>query len=340
MKILIIGGIGNIGFSITKKLIKDNKNEIYVLTRNKHKESELCNSLNIIYGDGNNENYLKELQNRYNFEIVVNLVIQQTEQAELNIKVFRDKIKQFFFFSSATVYNHEKNVVLTEESETFNKNSEYSQRKLKCENIFLKAFKDYNFPCIIIRPTQTYSGKRIPLSIKGKECWTVIQRIKNEKGVIIHGDGTSAWVCTHSDDFADGFCGLIAKDKAIGEIFHITSDEVVNWNIIYNIIAEELNVNLKPVYIPANVLEKSVEYNFHDSIKGDKQYSVIFDNTKIKSFVPSFKCKISIREGIKKYIQYLKEHKELQFFESDFDSWCDKMIESYSKAIDSIKSKY
>lgn len=325
MKILIIGGNGNIGYPISKKLHL--KNEVTILCKDKPKFDI---GIDYIIGDGYNKEFLKEIQNKYNFDIVINLIIFTPEQAADNVEVFKNKIKQFVFISTATVFNHDKNIVIAEDTEKGNTHSWYAQNKLKCETIFWEAKKSDNFPITIVRPSQTYSKDKIPLSVKGKNCWSVVNRILKDKPVIIHGDGTSTWVSTHSEDFSTGFVELIGNQKCIGEDIDITTDEICNWNIIYALLGEALNKEVKIVHIPTDILTLSKKYDYKMSIEGDKQYSVIFDNEKLKSVAPNFKCNISIKEGIKKYLEYMEANPYLKKEEADFDEWCDKLIEKYN----------
>lgn len=336
MKILVIGGTGNIGYYISKYLSENRENDVYVLARKNTSEMDEL-QVHFISGDGNNESFLTELSLNEKFDIVCNLIIYTEEQAAVNLRVFRRIVKQFIFVSTVVVYDREIQVVANENSAVFNKYSKYGQDKLKCENLLLRAYTEEGFPLTIVRPTQTYSGAKFPLSIKGNDYWNVINRIKQEKKVIIHGDGTSTWICTHSIDFARGFIGLVNNEKAIGEKFLITSDEIVDWNQIYSVIAKQLGVDLHIVHIPTDILSQSKKYNFSQSIQGDKQYSVIFDNSKIKSFVKDFKCEISIEEGCKMYLDYMNAHPELQIEDKEFNEWCDQIIEIYEKNIESLK---
>ena len=145
MKILIIGGDGNIGYPISKKLHVNN--EITILCKDKPKFDD---GINYIIGDGYNKTFLEEIQEKNNFDIVINLIIFTPEQAEVNVEVFKNKIKQFVFISTATIFNHEKSVIITEETEKGNIHSWYAQAKLKCENVFFLATEYSIFPIIIV----------------------------------------------------------------------------------------------------------------------------------------------------------------------------------------------
>lgn len=331
MKILIIGGNGNIGYPISKNLHINN--DVTILCKSGPKFDD---GIKYIVGDGYSKDFLKEIQEKNNFDVVINLIIFTPEQAQVNVDVFKNNIKQFVFISTATVFNHEKSVVITETIEKGNVHSLYAQAKLKCEDIFQEAKKIHNFPITIVRPSQTYSKDKIPLSVKGKGCWSVISRIKRGLPVIIHGDGTSTWVSTHSDDFSKGFVRLIGNEKCYGEDFNITTDEIYNWNIIYKFLGEALDKEVKVIHIPTDILTLSKKYDYKMSIEGDKQYSVIFDNSKLKKAVPDFKCEISINEGIKRYLKYMENNPSLKKEEPDFDEWCEKVIEKYTELKNSI----
>jgi len=134
---------------------------------------------------------------------------------------------------------------------------------------------------------------------------------------------------THNSDFAKGFIGLMGNLHAIGESVHITSDESLTWNQIYAAIANVLNVELKPYYVPSDMLAKldtEKKYDFTGSLIGDKANSVVFDNSKIKRLVPGFTATTRFDQGVRYVIENCLADKSLQKDDPDFDQWCDKVI--------------
>ena len=89
-----------------------------------------------------------------------------------------------------------------------------------------------------------------------------------------------------------------------------------------------LGVELKPYYVSSQLLADMSDYDFTGSLIGDKANSVIFDNSKVKKLVPDFKATVSAEEGIKMTVRYVLEHPEYQNDDPEFDSWCDKVIET------------
>lgn len=328
MKVLVIGGNGNIGGPVSSYLASKGDKDVTVLCRSKRESTE---NIRFIQGDANDRDYLIKLQEEEKFDVVINFLIMNTDQAKLNIDVFKGRVKQFVFISTATVFNREKAVVISEKNEKYNRNSGYAQVKLKCEELFLEAKEKEQFPITIVRPSQTYSGHRIPLSIKGKSCWTVISRILRDKPVIVHGDGTSTWVSTHSRDFAVAFEAVVGRESAVGEDYNIMGDEIVSWNMIYGILGQALDKEVKTVHIPTDILKESKRYDLKTAIEGDKQYSVVFDTSKIKSMIPGFECQIGIEKGLEDYLEYMDRNPGLKVEDPEFDEWCDSLIEGYTQ---------
>ena len=212
-------------------------------------------------------------------------------------------------------------------------------KRLPFEDFLMKKYRDEKFPVTIVRPSHTYDERSVPLGVHGKNgSWQVIKRIKEGKPVIIHGDGTSLWTMTHNSDFAKAFVGLLGNIHAIGETFHITSDESLTWNQIYQSIANALGVELKACHVSSEFLhEVGPEYDFLGSLVGDKSNSVVFDNSKVKKAVPEFCATKRFDQGIKETLDYVLSHPECQKEDPDFDKWCDKVIEARENAIKSFK---
>ena len=188
----------------------------------------------------------------------------------------------------------------------------------------MRAYRQEKFPITIVRPSHTYDQRMLPF--RGR--YTVIDRMRKGKKVIVHGDGTSLWTLTHHQDFAQGFVGLLGNHRAIGEAYHITSDEVFTWNQIFHILASAAGAEAKIVHIPSDVLAK-YDKEWGDGLLGDKAHSMIFDNTKIKRMVPDFVASISFSQGAREIIAWFDADKSRQVVDKQFDQLADKIIETY-----------
>ncbi|MBO4877593.1 MAG: SDR family oxidoreductase [Ruminococcus sp.] len=331
MKILFIGGTGTISMAITR-LLAEQGHELYLLNRG-NRNSGLPENVKIITADiGNEEETAKKLEGM-SFDCVGEFIGFVPSQLERDYRLFKGRTKQFIYISSASAYQKPpKGYTITEETPLENPYWEYSRNKKACEEYLMDLYRKEGFPVTIVRPSHTYDERSVPLGVHGNGgSWQVVKRIMNGKPVIIHGDGSSLWTITHNSDFAKAYVGLIGKSEAIGEAFHITSDESISWNEIYQAIADALGVELKPYYVSSHTLAAMSDYDLTGSLIGDKANSVVFDNSKVRSLVPDFRAEVSAREGIRRTVEYILAHPECQNDDDEFDSWCDRVIAAVEK---------
>ena len=333
MKILFIGGTGIISTAISKKLIKSGEHELFIINRGNRNDC-LPDGYKSIICDINDEAAVSKLLADMSFDVVADFIAFVPSQLERDFRLFSGKTKQFIFISSASVYQKPlSDYRITESTPLANPYWEYSRNKIACEEYLIKMYRENGFPVTIVRPSHTYDERNIPLGVHGKKgSWQIIKRMLEGKSVIIHGDGTSLWTMTHNSDFTEAFTGLLGNIHAIGESFHITSDESVTWNQVFKCIANALDVELKPYYIPSDFLARSTTYDMTGSLLGDKANSVVFDNSKIKRLVPGFTAKIRFDQGIRMTIDNVLANKALQTEDPEFDTWCDKMITAMDNA--------
>lgn len=339
MRVLFIGGTGTISTAITKKLCEGN-NEIYLLNRG-NRNNELPSDIKFITVDVNNEAEVKEKIKDLEFDTVCDFIGFVPEQLERDFRLFNGKTKQFMYISSASAYNKPvRDYIINEGTTLANPYWEYSRNKIACEDFLMKQYRDNGFPVTIIRPSHTYCERSVPIGIEPKNgTFQLIKRMLEGKPIIVHGDGTTLWTMTDSRDFAEGFVGLMGNPHAIGEAFDITNDESLTWNQIYATMAKCLNVEYKPYYVSSRFLADICPkgYDLEGALLGDKANTVVFDNSKLKKAVPSFKPTIRFEEGIKRTIEYVLCHKECQVEDKEFDIWCDKVIDTLEKAKAEVK---
>ena len=135
-----------------------------------------------------------------------------------------------------------------------------------------------------MRPSHTYDHTAPPFD----GGWTVVDRMRRGAEVVVHGDGTSLWTLTHHTDFARAFVGLLGHPAAIGDSFHITSDEWLSWNQIYEIVAAAAGVTPRLVHVTSDAIA-AVDADWGAALLGDKAHSMVFDNAKVKQLVPGWR---------------------------------------------------
>jgi nucleoside-diphosphate-sugar epimerase len=327
MKALFIGGTGNISTAVSKLAVSSGI-DLYLLNRGKTRQ--------IIFGaktitcDVTNIRKLKKELNNQKWDVVVNWIAFTTADIKRDIDLFYGKTKQYIFISSASAYQKPLTYpVVTESTPLANPFWEYSRNKIACEDLLMEHYRERGFPVTIVRPSHTYDTV-FPVSVGKWNDYTMPDRMEKGRKIIVHGDGTSLWTLTHSEDFARGFLGLMGHQQATGHAFHITSDEILNWNQIYETIASALGVKINIIHISSDFICR-LDDSYTGTLLGDKSYSVIFDNSKIKTFVPGFKAKITFKEGIKKTIDWYNDNPEYKTVDDNVNKTLDRIISAYEK---------
>ncbi|MGG6311383.1 SDR family oxidoreductase [Paenibacillus macerans] len=336
MKALFIGGTGTISSAITEQLAESGC-ELYLLNRGRRNEG-LPSGVRFIQADINNEAEVASLLEGHAFDVVADFIAFEPAQLERDYRLFQGRTKQFIFISSASAYQTPlSDYRITEGTPLSNPYWAYSRNKIACEDYLMKQYRERGFPVTIVRPSHTYDERSIPLGVHGdKGSWQVAKRMLENKPVIIHGDGTSLWTLTHNRDFAKGLIGLMGNIHAIGESIHITSDESVTWNQIYEVIADALGVKLRAVHVASEFLAACSPNDLRGGLLGDKANTVVFDNSKLKRLVPDFVATTRVDQGIQRTVEHILAHPEYQTEDPEFDAWCDKVIgalEAAAKAV-------
>lgn len=325
MKVLFIGGTGIIS-SACSILALEKGIDLYHLNRGKSNNIRQIDGVKTITADIRNIDETKDAIKEHEFDVVVDWIAFTPEHIENDIQLFSGKTKQYVFISSASIYQTPpQKLPVTEDTPLDNPIWEYSQDKIACENLLRKAYSESGFPYTIVRPSHTYDKTLIPI----QGGYTVLDRMKKGLPVVIHGDGASIWTLTHHKDFAVGLVGLLGKTEAVNEAYHITSNELLSWEMIFRALAKELGIEPKLVYVPSNIIAR-YDKETGDSLLGDKTHSMIFDNRKIKTLVPEFNAKISFTQGAKEIIDWYESDVSRQVVDKRINDLMDKIVADYT----------
>ena len=337
MKVLFIGGTGTISMAITR-LLAAQGHEVVLFNRGPRQEG-LPEGVRVICGDIGDEAQAERLLAGETFDAVGEFIGFVPAQIERDIRLFAGRTRQYLYISSASAYQKPlSDPHITESTPLANPYWQYSRDKIACEERLMREYRENGFPVTIVRPSHTYDERSVPLGVHGhRGSYQVLRRMQQGKPVIIHGDGTSLWTITHNSDFARGYAGLVGNIHAIGQAFHITSEERVTWNQIYECIADALGVELHACHIPSDFLAAVGDYDFEGSLLGDKACTVLFDNSKMRHFVPDFRPVVRADQGIRRTVAHILTHPELQQEDPEFDAWCDRVIGAYEKLREALR---
>ena len=326
MKALFIGGTGNIS-SACVELALSRGIEVTLLNRGTSGRP-VPNGAQVLHGDIRDPQAVQAALGSRSFDVVADFVAFTPEHIETDLELFRGRTGQYIFISSASAYQTPPAILpVTESTVLDNPYWEYSRNKAACEERLVRAYREEKFPITIVRPSHTYSAPYVPID----GGWTAIDRMLRGEPVIVHGDGTSLWTLTHASDFAKGFVGLMGNAHAIGEAFHITSDEWLTWNQIHEILAAAAGVKATLVHVPSDLIA-AYDPIWGESLLGDKTHSFILDNSKVKRLVPDFICTMPFSRGAEEIIAWHMADPARQRVDPAFNALCDRILQAYAKA--------
>jgi nucleoside-diphosphate-sugar epimerase len=262
------------------------------------------------------------------FDAVADFITYTPDHAKASLDLFSGRTGQYVFISSASAYQKPPTRLPIHESTPLkNPFWQYSRDKIACEELFYEAYREQDFPLTVVRPSHTYDRTKIAM-VGG---WTDIHRMRAGLPVMVHGDGTSLWTLTHSQDFAKAFTGLLGRPQAVGESYTITSDEYLPWNQIYQLFARAAGVPEPELLHVASETIAAHSTELGANLLGDRSHSVVFDNTKIKSLVPGYCATIPFADGAREIVQWYDSHPGLQQVDQDYMQLSDKLT-SWARA--------
>ncbi len=327
MKVLFIGGTGIISSACSELAIQHGI-ELYLLTRGKSFRRMPEGAIHL-QGDIRDPASVRVAVDERTFDAVVEWMAFTPGHIKTDLQLFRGKTGQYVFISSASAYQKPPGQLpVTESTPLVNPFWQYSRDKAACEELLRQAGRDDGLRYTIVRPSHTYDRTLLPFH----GGYTSVARMRASKPVVVHGDGTSLWTMTHHRDFAVGFLGLLGNPLAIGETYHITSDESLSWNQIYTLVAQAAGVQPELVHVPSEIIAR-YDAEWGASMLGDKAHSMVFDNRKIRSLVPEFNPQIPFSLGAREIIAWYDEDRARQVVDRHNDAVQDQLVEAMKRAL-------
>jgi nucleoside-diphosphate-sugar epimerase len=320
-RVLFIGGTGIISSACSPLAIQRGM-ELYLFNRGQSLR-QAPEGARLLAGDIRQDaRALAQAVDEHAIDVVVNWIAYHPDEVRRDIELLKGKLKQYVFISSASAYAKPvPRLPITEETPLNNPFWEYSRNKQACEEALMDAYASEGFPATIVRPSHTYDKTLLPFNGR----WTVVERMRQGKPVVVHGDGSSLWVLTHHADFAKGFVGLLGRQEAVGQTYHITSDELLSWNAIYAMVAEAAGAEFRPVYAPSSLIAE-YDADLGAGLLGDKAHSVIFDNRKIKALVPEFEATIPFAQGVQEIIAWHEANPQFKVIDEVHDALQERIV--------------
>ena len=330
MRVLFIGGTGIISAASTR-LAAERGIHLTLLNRGRH-ATQAPAGVTTLTVDIDDAAAVSQALAGARFDAVVDWIAFEPAHIERDLALFRGRTRQYIFISSASAYQKPAtHYLVTESTPLANPFWDYSQKKIACEERLMRACREEAFPITIVRPSLTYGQTQIALAINSwARSYTAVDRMRRGKKVIVPGDGSSLWVITHNTDFAKGLVGLLGREQAIGHAFHITSDEVMCWDQWYRVTAEAAGAEPQLVHMATDFIAACLP-EARGGLSGDKAVSVVFDNTKIKRFVPDYCATVPFTVGIRETMAWFDADPARRQIDEEANARWDKLIEAHER---------
>jgi nucleoside-diphosphate-sugar epimerase len=323
VRALFIGGTGVIS-SACARLAVERGIELYLLNRGRS-ERPVPEGARVLHGDIRDRASTEVALGALDFDAIVDWIAFTPEHVETDLALFRGRTAQYVFISSASAYQTPPaSLPVVESTPLSNPFWQYSRDKIACEERLVRAYREEGFPVTIVRPSHTYDRTMPP--IHGR--YTTLDRMRRGEPVIVHGDGTSLWTLTHHRDFAKGFVGVLGNPRALGEAYHITSDEWLSWNQIFETMARAAGVEPRLVHVPSEVIAR-FDPEWGAGLLGDKAHSMIFDNGKIKRLVPDYVATIPFARGAEEILAWYDEDPARRVVDEALNRGIDEILAAY-----------
>jgi nucleoside-diphosphate-sugar epimerase len=338
MRVLFVGGTGIISSACTRLTVERGA-DLFLLNRGS--DPDRAEGARVLAADVHDEAAARRALGRRRFDAVVDWVAFTPEDVERDLRLFAGRTDQFVFVSSASAYQKPPvEWLIREDTPLANPFWDYSRDKIACEERLTRAHRDDGFPVTIVRPSLTYGDTQVPLAVNSWERpYTAIARLRAGKPLIVPGDGASLWTITHNTDFAVGLVGLLGRGEAIGQAFTIVSDEVLTWDQIYALTAAAAGAEPWVVHVASDFIASCLP-EMTGTLLGDKSRSAVFDNSKIKRFVPDFATRVPFAEGIRRTVAWFDADAARQLVDSDLDAAWDRLIAAYERGLENARREF
>jgi nucleoside-diphosphate-sugar epimerase len=321
VKLLFLGGTGNLSTACAREAVAQG-HTLTVLTRGVSRDA-LPNPVERVRGDARDPGTLRQLARR-GFDAAVNFLAFDAEDVARDAAAFGGNVGQYVLISSASVYEKPpRSHVVTEEMPLGNPFWEYARGKIAAERELLRAVAEDGLSATIVRPSYTYGGTD----------YTVVKRMREGREIVVPGDGTSLFTLTHASDLARGVLGLLGNERALGEAFHVTSDEVLSWNQVHQTIGRVIGVEPRIVHVPSDVIAR-IDARRGASLLGDKAWSLIFDNSKVRRVVPGFRPRVDFVTGVAESIRWFEADPGRQ--RTDAEETVERILQAWHRAMSAL----
>ncbi|MFH1006418.1 MAG: NAD-dependent epimerase/dehydratase family protein [Candidatus Latescibacterota bacterium] len=322
MRVVILGGTGNISTSIVRLLLEKGHE---VACFNRGTSGKLPADVRHIQGDRMDRSRFEETMQRERFDAAIDMICATPEDAASSIAAFRG-VRHFIPCSTTATYGRNFKWLPVSEDHPLAPITEYGRGKELADRLYLEAYYREQFPVTIIKPHSTYGPKSgILRQVAYDFSW--IDRIRKGKPILLCGDGQGLCQFLHVDDAAMGFVGVLGRDDCAGQMYNLVNQGFATWEGYHRTAMKVLGGEVELIGVTLNDLLSIDEsrFSFCRDFFFENSY---FSSEKIFRDIPDFRPAISLEEGMRRVFEVME--KEGRIPDSDLECWEDRIIDAQS----------
>jgi nucleoside-diphosphate-sugar epimerase len=193
-----------------------------------------------------------------------------------------------------------------------------------------------DFPITIIRPSLTFGIGCRNVGIM-RNNYGIIRRIRQQKPIVVFGDGTNPWAWTFAADLAKAYAGALGRSCCFGQVYHVTSDDRHIWDDLYLEFGHLAGAEPRLIHISTEMLIRAAPEVFSHVFQ-EKMHCGIFNNTKIRRDVPEFTRDYSLTKITEALYRWYESDAEARVIDEERDRLEDSIAQKYYRCMEIMES--
>ena len=320
MRVLVIGGSGNISTEIVKSLLARD-HEVTCVTRG---QRPLPDGVRAVTVDRKNRPAFEAAMLAESPQVVIDMIAFHPDDTRSALKAFAGRIEQFIQCSTVMTYGPPFASHYGDETMALNSQGAYGQNKILIDQLLMDRHEADGLPVTIVKPSYTY-GPGIPLhrQIHDDERW--IDRLKKNKPMLSVGDGDKLFQFLPSKDAGEFFALLVGRDQAIGQIYNMVHPEPLTWDDWHRLAIRALGSSSEIVHCPMDTLI-AIDEKRYGSLLNNFGYEQVFNGEKAHREVPEWQPNTDRLDWVAKNIAWMEDRGMVVDTDADEDDLEDRII--------------
>jgi nucleoside-diphosphate-sugar epimerase len=319
MRVLVIGGTGNISREIVRALLS-NSHEVIVFNRGRHRDPQ-PGGARVVHGDRREREGFEATTRALEPEVVIDMISFTPEDAASAVRAFAGRIRHFIHCSTVMTYGPPVPQPIVDEESPLGARTPYGQAKNAADALLMREFTDNGFPVTIIKPSYTY-GPGIPLHRMIGDDGNWIDRMRKRKPVL-SAEGQLLFQFLPSHDAGDLFALTVGRQSMQGQIYNMVNPKAISWDDWHRAAGAALGMDVEIVNAPQWLLAQID--NRYKGIEGNFGHQQVFSGEKLRRAVPEWNPATLLVDWMAENVAWMDRHGLVA--DSNADPLEDRVIE-------------